>query len=102
MPAASRRAALVVVSLLALLILIAPLRLAAQAISSSTPPPATPDAIPLWGSQLDLQQGLAPLVLADGASAVPGRYIVVFKPSRTFAAADVRAKALGARDTLGA
>jgi subtilisin family serine protease len=102
MPTASRRATVAAASLLALLILIAPLRLAAQAISPLTPSPAAPDGIPLSGSQVESQQGLAPLVLAAEADAVPGRYIVVFKPSRTLAAAGVRAKALQARDTLGA
>ena len=51
-------------------------------------------------------RGLAPLVLADSANALPGRYIVVLKPSAGVGAAavsaTVQAKAFAARDTLGA
>ncbi len=90
------------VVLLVLLTLAVPLRLAAQ----SGALPAAPDGVPLSGSQVDLQPGLAPLVLATPEDAVPGRYIVVLKPSSSLAAAGavsaVETKALAARDTLGA
>ena len=99
---ATLAAALSAAFLLVVLALVVPTHLAAQ----SPAPPAAPDGFPLSGAQVDLQGGLAPLVRAAAGTAVPGHYIVVLKPSREIGAAAVRAavtaKALAARDTLGA
>lgn len=103
---ATLAAALFAASLLVILSLAVPPRLAAQAGA-----PAAPDGVPLTGSAVDVQPGLAPLVLADSAAALPGHYIVVLKPSTAngagaigaaAASAAVQAKARAARDTLGA
>ena len=98
-------AALFAISLLVVLTLAVPPRLAAQAPSPSAPG-SIADSISLSGSAVDVQPGLAPLVLADSANALPDRYIVVLKPSAGVGAAavgaTVQAKALAARDTLGA
>lgn len=98
-----RAAAPGIAGLLLSFLFLLPLRLAAQ-VPADTP---TPDGIPLTaaqaaGAQVDVQPGLAPLVLAQGADALPDRYIVVFRPSRAFSAQAVRAKAMTARDNLGA
>lgn len=96
-------------SLLVVLTLVSPPRLAAQSPSPSAPGPGSgsiADSISLSGSAVDVQPGLAPLVLAGSANALPGRYIVVLKPNVGIGAAavgaTVQAKALAARATLGA
>jgi subtilisin family serine protease len=93
-----RAATLSFAGLLLLVVFFVPLQLAAQ-VAPDTP---APDGIPLTAAQVDVQEGLAPLVLAAQASVVPDRYIVVLKPSRMFSTQDVRGKAMAARDTHGA
>ncbi len=72
-----------------------PARLVAQGTPEAQP--ATPGGpIALGAEQVDIQPGLAPLVLGNPTDVLPNRYIVVFNANHSLSKQSVRAKALQA------